>query len=267
MTVDSPDGARPANPFPGWRELYVRNEAFYRAQAARDPFLHWETGRYADSADLDLMFGYGVTALLAGDDLELARSFFEHTVKFGERMRTEAAVREIENYLLPVYEGRNIACEVVARLFVSGVWDADLFDDGLQRIVRWCFDLDPPQVWNDVIGKPFALHAIRMALTAGRQDVFARFQKKMRRMKPLDEMPLWRAIEKEPDPGRGAQAARDYIDACPKGGTASYTSSDRFQLELALVHLRLAGVPFAQITPQTVAAVVWGAEAFRRSAS
>lgn len=267
MTVGSPNGAGPTHLFRSWRELYPRNEPFYRAQAARDPFLSWETGRYADSLEIDLMFGYGVTALLAGNDLELARSFFEHTVKFGERMRTEAAVREVENYLLPIYEGRNIACEVVARLFVSGVWEADLFDYGLQRMVRWCFDLDPPRVWDDVIGKPFALHAIRMALTAGRQDVFTRFQKKMRRMKPLEEMPLWRTIEKEPDPGRGARAVRDYIDACPKGGTASYTSSDRFQLELALVYLRLAGVPFEQITPQTVAGVVWGEEAFRRSAS
>lgn len=257
--------ARPAEPAgrtpagPTWRESYTRNEAYYRSQAASDPFLHWETGRYPECAELDLLFGYGVTVSLAGTDPALARSLFEHAMQFGERMRAEPALPKQENYLLPIYEARNFACEAIARLFVTGHWDAALFDAGLQRSERWCFELDPPRRWDDVIGKPYALRAIRMALIAGRWDVFARFQDKMKRMKILDEMPLWRAVATEPDADRQAQMVRDYIDTCPKGGTASNTSSERCQFELALVHLRLAGLPFERITPQSVADVVWGA--------
>ncbi|MGE3374129.1 MAG: hypothetical protein AB7O37_11380 [Vicinamibacteria bacterium] len=251
-----PNTPAPAHPVPGWRELFLRNESYYRAEAARDPFQYWETGRFAESAEIDLLFGYGVTALLAGNDPVLARPLFARTVRFGERMRTERAVSADENYLRPTYEARNFACEVIARLFVTGAWDARLSDDGLERLVGWCLDLDPPRRWDDVIGKPHALRAIRMALIAGRQDVFARLQSKMKRMKPLDEMPLWREVAMESDAGRQAQLVREYIEACPKGGTPSYTSSDGFQLELALVHLRLAGVPFSQITLEAVARVV-----------
>lgn len=258
MKMQRPDGAGAATPFPCWRELYRRNEAFYRTEAVSDPFLRWEIGRTAESAEIDLMFGYGVTALLAGGDPELARALFARTVKFGERMRAVPAPSPGENYLLPVYQARNFACEVTAQLLVSGVWNAELYADGLQHLVEWCFELDPPIVWNDMISKPFALRAIRMALVAGRQDVFLRFQRKMKRMKPIDEMPLWRAVEQEPVAGRQAQLVRDCIDNTPKGGAGTFVSADRCQFELALVYLRLANVPFAQITPEAIVDVVWG---------
>lgn len=256
--MNQPDGANPALPYPGWRELYHRNEAFYREQAASDPFSHWELGRAVDAPEIDLMFGHGVTALLAGGDPELARALFTRTVKFGERMRAEPVPSAGENYLLPVYQARNFACEVSARLLVSGLWDAQLYAAGLQHLVEWCFELDPPIEWNDMIGKPKALQAIRMALVAGRKDVFLRFQKKMKRMKPIDEMPLWRAVEREPDAVRQARLVRDFIESTPKGGTGTFVSSDRCQFELALVHLSLSGMPFSQITPEAVADVVWG---------